>query len=364
MVVYEWTDSMEKTLDILRQNTVKLGELALENYNALKMRIHYLQLPLAILSAANAYAVMDLDHYLPDKYVSIACCVVSASLAGYLTYDWYVDSQKQMEEDFSFHKDSLNLAKQIKDVLAVPRYDRQIDGGAFLRDTFKKYKILISGHKLIAQYKGDVTVDKDSQLGEFMEDMEGFAIDNWNIIFRPTLRRFKKKNMELIENVKKGGQSIRDIVEPVLAVDLKGVADLKKIDPKGAADLKKIDLKGAADLKKIDLKGAADLKKIDPKGEVFADVFNWLNVRKPTTEDAVVSESAPVVSDIEDQRKVPEVTESVPEVSGSVPEVSGSVPDVRVDFSEVYTISEIITSVFPKKEEHRKNFSMNFMEKL
>jgi hypothetical protein len=354
MVVYEWTDSMDKTLDILRQNTVKLGELALENYNALKMRIHYLQLPLAILSAANAYAVMDLDHYLPDKYVSIACCVVSASLAGYLTYDWYVDSQKQMEEDFSFHKDSLNLAKQIKDVLAVPRYDRQIDGAAFLRDTFKKYKILISGHKLIAQYKGDVTVDKDSQLGEFIEDMEGFAIDNWNIIFRPTLRRFKKKNMELIENVKKGGQSIRDIVEPVLAVDPKGAVDLKKIDPKGAADLKK-----------IDPKGAVDLKKIDPKGEVFADVFNWLNVRKPTTEDAVVSESAPVVSDIEDQRKVPEVTESAPEVTERIPEVSGSAPDVRVDFSEVYTISEIITSVFPKKtEEHRKNFSMNFMEKL
>ena len=328
MVVYEWTDSMEKTLDILRQNTVKLGELALENYNALKMRIHYLQLPLAILSAANAYAVMDLDHYVADKYVSIACCVVSASLAGYLTYDWYVDSQKQMEEDFSFHKDSLNLSKQIKDVLAVPRYDRQIDGAVFLRDTFKQYKHLISGHKLIAQYKGDVTVQKDSLLGEFVEDMEGFAIDNWNIIFRPTLRRFKKKNMELIENVKKGGQSIRDIVEPVLAVDLK---DMKK-----------------------DLKEVVDLKKNDPKGEVLADVFNWLNVRKTTTEDAAAPVSAPL-TDIEEQKEsvpVPDVAESVP------------APDVRVDFSEVYTISEIITSVYPKKEEQRKNFSMNFMEKL
>ena len=305
---------MEKTLDILRQNTVKLGELALENYNALKMRIHYLQLPLAILSAANAYAVMDLDHYFPDKYVSIACCVVSASLAGYLSYDWYVDSQKQLEQDFSFHKDSLDLSKQIKDVLAVPRYDRQLDGGIFLKDIFKKYRLLITGHRLIAQYKGDVTMEKDSLVGELVEDMEGFAIDNWNIIFRPTLRRFKKKNMELIENVKKGGQSIREIVEPVVVV---------ASDPPKAGVVP------------------------DQTGEVLADVFNWLNVRtkvEPTIE--AVETIDPPVQDIENQRAVE------------------NVPDVQVEFSEVYTIREIITSVYPKREESRKNFSMNFMEKI
>jgi len=208
MAIYEWTDSMEKTLDVMRQNAAKLGELSLGNYHALKKRIHYLQLPLAILSAANAYAVVDLDNYVSENYVTIACCVVSATLAGYLSYDWYVDSQKQMEQDFSFQKSCEDFSKKIKDMTSVPRYERTVDGSVFMRDMFKEYKELISGNALIEKFKGDLTLD--------MENMEEFVADHWNIIFRPTLRRFKKKNMELIASVVKGGQSVNDIVEKTL----------------------------------------------------------------------------------------------------------------------------------------------------
>ena len=214
MVVYEWTDASEKTLDAMRQNAAKLGEISLGNYDALKKRIHYLQLPLAILSAANAYAVMDLDHYVSENYVTIGCCVVSATLAGYLSYDWYVDSQKQMEKDFSFHRNCEEFSKQIKEVLSVPRYDRNTDGATFVREKFKQYKILIFGNKLIEKFQGDMTAGKDSLLSGLEEDMDEFVMDNLNIIFRPTLRRFKKKNSELIECVKKGGQSVSAIVEP------------------------------------------------------------------------------------------------------------------------------------------------------
>ena len=206
MTVYEWTDAMEKTLDVMRQNTAKLGELSLGNYHALKKRIHYLQLPLAILSAANAYAVIDLDNYVSENYVTIACCVVSASLAGYLSYDWYVDSRNQMEQDFSFQKSCVDFSTKIKELLAIPRYERKVDGCVFLRDLFIQYKELISGNELIEKFKGDLSLEA--------ENMEEFVMDHWNIIFRPTLRRFKKKNMELIECVKKGGQSVNDIVEP------------------------------------------------------------------------------------------------------------------------------------------------------
>ena len=192
----------------MRQNAAKLGELSLGNYHALKKRIHYLQLPLAILSAANAYAVVDLDNYVSENYVTIACCVVSATLAGYLSYDWYVDSQKQMEQDFSFQKSCEDFSKKIKDMTSVPRYERTVDGCVFMRDMFKEYKELILGNAIIEKFKGDLTLD--------MENMEEFVVDHWNIIFRPTLRRFKKKNMELIASVVKGGQSVNDIVEKAL----------------------------------------------------------------------------------------------------------------------------------------------------
>ena len=213
MVVFEWTDSIEKTLDVMRQNAAKLGEISQESYNALKKRIHYLQLPLAILSAANAYAVVDLDRYVSENYVTVSCCVVSATIAGYLSYDWYLDSQKKMELDFSFTRNCEDFSKQIKDILSVTRYERTVDGDIFLRDKFKQYRELISGNTLIAKFKGDLTSEKDSLCAQ-AEDMEELVMDHWNIIFRPTLRRFKKKNTELIEYVKKGGHSVNDMIEP------------------------------------------------------------------------------------------------------------------------------------------------------
>lgn len=299
MVVYEWNDSIEKTLDIMRQNSAKLGELSLENYNAFKKRIHYLQLPLAILSAANAYAVVDLDHYVSENYVTIACCVVSATLAGYLTYDWYVDSQKQMEKDFSFHTHCLEFTKEIKDVLVLARYDRTIDGDLFLRDKFKQYKELVSGNTLIEKFKGDLTLLKDS-LCEKSEHMDEFVMDHWNIIFRPTLRRFKKKNMELIACVKQGGQSLNDIIEPVSAQENK----FKWINEKWN-DL----LKGG---KKDDTKKEEDIE-----------------------------------SPVEESKSAEGVTEK----------------EKALDFSDVYTVKEIPSLTFSKKEESKK-FHVAFVEQI
>lgn len=214
MVVYEWTDTMEKTLDVMRQNALKLSELSLEKYNALQKRIHYLQLPLAILSAANAVAVVALDNYISDNYVTIGCSTVSATIAGYLSYDWFLSSQKKMESDLSFYKDCEAFSENIKTVLSTERMNRKMDGAKYLQDTFASYKKLVEGNDLIERFKGNMTLYKES-ICEQVEDMETFVVDHWNILFRPTLRRFKKKNAELIESVKQAGQDVKSIVEPV-----------------------------------------------------------------------------------------------------------------------------------------------------
>jgi hypothetical protein len=214
MVVYEWTDTMEKTLDIMRQNALKLSELSMEKYNALQKRIHYLQLPLAILSAVNAVAVVALDNYISENYVVIGCSATSATIAGYLSYDWFLSSQKKMEADLSFYKDCEAFSENIKTVLNTERMNRKMDGAKFLQDTFASYKKLVEGNSVIERFKGNVTLYKDS-ICEQVEDMETFVVDHWNILFRPTLRRFKKKNAELIESVKQAGQDVKSIVEPV-----------------------------------------------------------------------------------------------------------------------------------------------------
>lgn len=51
----EWTDSIEKSLDIMRQNLSKLSEISSDQYIAFKKRIEYMSLPLAILSGASIF---------------------------------------------------------------------------------------------------------------------------------------------------------------------------------------------------------------------------------------------------------------------------------------------------------------------
>ena len=126
----------------------------------------------------------------------------------------HTSKEEKMEADLSFYKDCEAFSENIKTVLSTERMNRKMDGAKFLQDTFASYKKLVEGNSIIERFKGNVTLYKDS-ICEQVEDMETFVVDHWNILFRPTLRRFKKKNAELIESVKQAGQDVKSIVEPV-----------------------------------------------------------------------------------------------------------------------------------------------------
>lgn len=189
----QWTDTIENSLDIIRQNVLKLGEDSLNNYNALQKRILFLRLPLAFLSAANTYAAIDLGNHISEYDVTLICSVISASIAGYLTYDWFVGSQTKLETDFSFYKDCEHVGDQISQYLAVPMNKRKRDGKDFLDEMYKRYIKLVNGHEFIIKNKETLVPDIEQ-----LEDIEGVLIDHWNFIFRPTLRRFKSKVRESI----------------------------------------------------------------------------------------------------------------------------------------------------------------------
>ena len=207
----EWNDSIEKSLDIMRQNVSKLSELSNEQYLAFKKRIEYMNLPLAILSGANAGAIFFLEGYSFGHYVNISCGVASLVIAGVLSYDWCSGTYKKMGKDLSFHRDCENLKEQIQGVLSLDRSERKMDGTHFLQQKFAEYKELVANHSLIEKFNGNVSLATDQ-----VEDMQIFLYDHWNIIYRPTLRRFKKKNSELLDTVQKAGESVQTIIEPVV----------------------------------------------------------------------------------------------------------------------------------------------------
>lgn len=211
----EWNDSIEKSLDIMRQNVSKLSELSNEQYLAFKKRIEYMNLPLAILSGANAGAIFFLEGYSFGHYVNIGCGVASLVVAGVLSYDWCSGTYKKMGKDLSFHRDCENLKEQIQGVLSLDRSERKMDGTHFLQQKFAEYKELVANHSLIEKFNGNVSLATD-QVSTQVEDMQTFLYDHWNIIYRPTLRRFKKKNSELLDTVQKAGESVQTIIEPVV----------------------------------------------------------------------------------------------------------------------------------------------------
>ena len=207
----EWNDSIEKSLDIMRQNVSKLSELSNAQYLAFKKRIEYMNLPLAILSGANAGAIFFLEGYSFGHYVNISCGVTSLVIASVLSYDWCSGTYKKMGKDLSFHRDCENLKEQIQGVLSLDRSERKMDGTHFLQQKFAEYKELVANHSLIEKFNGNVSLATDQ-----VEDMQTFLYDHWNIIYRPTLRRFKKKNSELLDTVQKAGESVQTIIEPVV----------------------------------------------------------------------------------------------------------------------------------------------------
>jgi hypothetical protein len=224
--MHKWTDTIDKTLEIMRQNTLKLSELSRNQYNAFKQRIDYINMPLAILSGANAVAIFILDNYVNEHYVTIACGVTSATVAGLLSSNWFLGTSRKMEEHFSFHHKCESISNQIKSILQVSREERKIDGSAFLMDKFAEYKELIANHPLIEQFQGNFTVEKDS-ICEEVEDMQAYLYDHWNIIFRPTLRRFKQKNKKVLESLRQTGVDIQSVVEPVVEQVVEQVVEKK-----------------------------------------------------------------------------------------------------------------------------------------
>jgi hypothetical protein len=211
----EWNDSIEKSLDIMRQNVSKLSDLSNEQYLAFKRRAEFMNLPLAILSGANAGAIFFLEGYGFGHYVNIGCGAASLVIAGVLSYDWCSGTYKKMGAKLAFHRDCENLSNQIKTVLSMDRSERKMDGTKFLQQKFAEYKELVTGHSLIESVNGNIQLANDS-IVEQVEDMQEYLYDHWNIIYRPTLRRFKKKNTELLNTVKSAGESVKTIIEPVV----------------------------------------------------------------------------------------------------------------------------------------------------
>lgn len=213
MVYTMWTDAVEKMLTVIKQNVTKLSSNYLEQYQSLKRKTWYLNVPLVLLSAVNTYVIFDMDAY--SHTVQMVSAGTSLAVATVLGGELCFGFQAKMETAFAKHKDFMKLQERIEKVLATERDDRDESAGVFVKAMMDDYKRLIASDSYILQYGGNLLDAAEDQV----EDMQSFLEDHWNILYRPQFRRIKKKNERVIEALKTTGQelvsTLESIVEPV-----------------------------------------------------------------------------------------------------------------------------------------------------
>ena len=208
-----WTDSVEKTLNTIKLNSKKLSENYMMDYETFKTRLMYINAPLVILSALNAYAVYGFDSFSGNAstIVHVGSISTSVLIAGILGGEMCFGVQRYIQNAFNKHKDFDALQKRIDEVLSLNRGERKIDPNAFFSSVVQDYKDLITDEPYITKYGGQL----QSALSDSIEDIQGFVEDHWNILFRPYFRRIKQKNEKVIEALKTTGQEVQQTLETI-----------------------------------------------------------------------------------------------------------------------------------------------------
>lgn len=221
-----WTETGEKALDTIKVNANNLSEKYLGDYNNCKSWLMLINAPLVLLSAANAYAIIELNSI--SHAIQIASAGSSILIAALIGGEMCFGVQKRLENSYNKYKDFENLREDVSGVLTLSREDRKIDANKFIANTFKKYQQLTEEDKYITSFAGNVK----SYATDRTEDMQTFLEDHWNILFRPQFRKIKHKNEKVIKALKETGQQVQEtlstIVDPVVQLAKEGEKEVKK----------------------------------------------------------------------------------------------------------------------------------------
>jgi len=221
-----WTETGEKALDTIKVNAKQLSEKYLDEYKSFKNWLMLINAPLVLLSAANAYAIIELDSV--SHTIQMASAGSSLLIATIIGGELCLGVQTRLENSYARYRDFDNLKEDVSGVLTLNREERKVDANDFIANTFRKYQELTEKDKYITKFAGNVK----SFATDRTEDMQSFLEDHWNILFRPQFRKIKHKNEKVINALKETGQQVQEtlstIVEPVIELAKEGEKEIKK----------------------------------------------------------------------------------------------------------------------------------------
>ena len=213
----QWTETIEKNLIAMQQNAKKLAENYLERYTLFKNVTTYLNVPLLLLSALNAYVIYDADSY--SRGVQIGSSATSLGIAIILSGEFLYMFRNTVEQHFLKYKQYETMEQSIRQTLTIDRLHRIMEADTYFEETFRQYKTLVADDMFIMKYLGNLGIPEEITT----EDIHDILHDHWNILFRPTFRRIKQKNQKVIEALKSTGQrfDLEGFVSPdLLSLDI------------------------------------------------------------------------------------------------------------------------------------------------
>jgi hypothetical protein len=201
--------SAEKTkqlLDVMRQNTKALSSNYKQKYESLRNMFFYSNIPLVFLTTCNAGYVVWKYFYDGYDMLDIASDVVTLSTAGVLIMEsTCLNPFNKLDEYMNLHNKYNNLECQIEE---NETSKKEIENTVF-ESLVNKYKELTEKEMIIRKLQGSYNLGEDSLIN-IKTSIEDVVEDHWNIIFRPTLRRFKQKNSSLLAKFNITGDDIEN----------------------------------------------------------------------------------------------------------------------------------------------------------
>jgi hypothetical protein len=149
---------IETVLDKIRENCIILSDGHKQNYVSLKGALKYYRVPAIIFSAINIFASVGLQPYLPQGYISLITCAISATTGIIVSIELFNDVQNVMELELASSKDFYILSIDIFRLLSLSPENRGVDMNAFLDEKYQAYCTLFAKSTILNKTKLDKLV--------------------------------------------------------------------------------------------------------------------------------------------------------------------------------------------------------------
>ena len=207
-----WSEFVESSLDTIRQNTTRLSKIYKEKYESLRRNIWITTtVPVSALSIYSVLYNFNAGDLEDMPYANTANQVTSVFLAMYTMSQLTGFNMSSTLEKYSMM--SRNYETTSKEIdTEMKNETKHLEGSEYLDKTLQKYKNLVMNDDMVKTMKGSFD-NTTENLCKTNDEIKEYLDDQWNIIFRPTLRRIKKKNHQLIKALEDNARDVQTEIE-------------------------------------------------------------------------------------------------------------------------------------------------------